>query len=345
MKIWLDALTPKQLLFSEYIMRRAGSSHTFLFTSRAYREVEELARMRNLEPSYMGRFGGGEPASKLDASLERARLLSDTVQEFDPDASVAFGSPEAARVSFGLATPHISFCNSPHAEAACRLSIPLSARVLIPSVIPKSAVSIYGIPDSRIVQYGALDEAAIMQNPPPAGYKLPAGIGSRPFILFRAYETQASYVHHATDMERMIGALTRGFPGHDIVVSGRYPGQIRDHASCTVLDGAVDGGTILDKCDMFVGSGGTMTTEAVLRGVRTISYQAVPSIIESHLVERGALVRARDPPDIVSEGRRLLNADRSAFMLNAERMLRGMEDIYHMLENRLREATGHTGTL
>lgn len=335
MRIWLDALTPKQLLFSEYIMRRAGSNHTFLFTSRTYREVEELARMRSLEPSYIGRFGGGGAASKLDASLERARLLSDTVREFGPDASVAFGSPEAARVSFGLAIPHVSFCNSPHAEAACRLSIPLSARVLIPSIIPKSAVSIYGIPDSRITQYGALDEVAIIKNPPAAGYRLPAGIGSRPFILFRAYETQASYVHHTTDMERMLEVMVQGFPGHDIVVSGRYPGQIRGRTGCTLLEGAVDGETILNECDMFVGSGGTMTTEAVLRGVRTVSYQAVPSIIESHLVESGALVRARNPYDIVREGRRLLNADRSVFTRNAERMVHGMEDIYHTLEARL----------
>ena len=334
MRIWLDALTPKQLLFSEYIMRRAGSSHTFLFTSRAYREVEELARMRRLEPSYVGRFGGGKAASKLDASLERARLLSDMVQEFGPDASVGFGSPEAARVSFGLAIPHVSFCNSPHAEAACRLSIPLSARVLIPNMIPKSAVSIYGIPDARITQYGALDEVAIMQNPP-AEYKLPASMGSRPFILFRAYETQASYVHHATDMECMLEALARGFPGHGIVVSGRYPGQIRDRGSCIILEGAVDSETILNKCDMFVGSGGTMTTEAVLRGVRTISYQAVPSIIESHLVENGALVRARSPRDIIQEGRRLLNTDRAVFMRNAKQMIRGMDDIYHMLEANL----------
>lgn len=341
MRVWLDALTPKQLLFSEYIMRRGAGTHTFLFTSRRYREVEALARIRGLKPVYVGKFGGGELASKLDASLERAVLLSDTVQEFGPDMSVSFCSPEAARVSFGLAVPHIAFCNSPHAEAACRLSIPLCTRLLIPRHIPKSAVSVYGLDSSRITQYGALDEAAIIKNPPVPWDPQAAGIRpDRPTILLRTYETQASYVHRATDVGAIISALAEHFPRHNIVVSGRYSRQVRDlqnshNAKCVVLEGTVDGGALLGRCDLFVGSGGTMTTEAVLRGIRTISYQVVPTLGESYLVDQGAMRRARTPGDIVREAKYLLGIDASVFQERAARMLAGMEDPYNILEEQM----------
>ncbi|MCE2509107.1 MAG: DUF354 domain-containing protein [Nitrosopumilaceae archaeon] len=341
MRVWLDALTPKQLLFSEYIMRRGSGTHTFLFTSRRYREVETLARIRGLKPTYVGRFGGGELAAKLDASLERAALLSGMVQEFGPDVSVSFCSPEAARISFGLAVPHIAFCNSPHAEAACRLSIPLCARLLIPRHIPKSAVSAYGLDASRITQYGALDEAAIIKNPPVPWDPETAGIRpGRPTILLRTYETQASYIHRATDVGAIIAALAEHFPRHNLVVSGRYPHQIRDlrdshNTRCIVLEGTVDGGTLLGRCVLFVGSGGTMTTEAVLRGIRTISYQAVPTLGESYLVDQGAMRRARTSDDIVREAERLLGIDAAVFQERAARMLAGMEDPYNILDEQM----------
>ena len=344
MKIWLDALTPKQLLFGEYIMRRGTPDHTFLFTSRRYSEVEELATIRGLKPTYVGRFGGGKLATKLDASLERATLLSGLVQRFGPDASISFGSPEAARVSFGLAVPHMIFCNSPHQDAICRLSIPLATRLLIPHVIPKPAVSRYGIHDTHIIQYKALDEAAIMQNPPVMWDPTPAGIRpDHPSILFRMYETQASYVSHTVETGAIIEALVEHFPAYDIVVSGRYPHQIRQlqssHPNCIILERAVDGRALLDMCDVFVGSGGTMTTEAALRGIRAISYQAVSSIIESHLVERGVLCRASTPGDIVREAERLLGTHRTVFKRNGESMLSEMEDIYGVVEAQLSEMT------
>jgi hypothetical protein len=322
-------------------MRRGAGAHTFLFTSRRYHEVEALARIRGLEPTYVGRFGGGGLASKLDASLERATMLSSVVQEFGPDISVSFCSPEAARVSFGLAVPHIAFCNSPHAEAACRLSIPLCSRLLIPSYIPKSAVSVYGLDSSNITQYGALDEAAIIKNPSVPWDPEAAGIRpDRPTILLRMYETQASYIHRTTDVGAIIVALAEHFPRYNIVVSGRYPHQIRDlrdryNARCIVLEGAVDGGAMLERCDLFVGSGGTMTTEAVLRGIRTISYQAVPTLGESYLVDRGAMRRAHTLGDIVREAERLLGMDAAVFRERAARMLAGMEDPYDILEEQM----------
>ena len=341
MKIWFDALTPKQLLIYEYLIRRVSRKHQVLFTSRDYTEVVQLARIRGLSPVYVGRFGGRDLASKLDASLSRAHALMDIVEGFSPDVSVSSCSPEASRISYGLGIPHIGFCNAPHAEAVCRLSIPLLTRLLIPHHIPKEAFLAYGIDESDVLQYRALDEYLIVNNPPASWDVEAAGlVPGRRTILFRSYEEQAAYSRKDVDTNSLISALAKGFPDCNVVVLGRYPDQIRSlsqvhDGDVIVLSGAVDSGAILSQCDLFVGSGGTMTTEAVLRGVPAISYEAVPNRDEEYLVERKLLVRVKDTGNMVEAADSLLRADPKVYQNNAHMLLSEMEDPYDTLASEL----------
>ena len=115
MKIWIDILTPKQLLFSEPIIEKLGQKHDILCTSREYNEVTKLAKIRHFDLIFVGKHGGGDKKSKLEASIKRIEKLSKKIKKFKPDVVVSFGSPEAARISFGLGIRHIMFCDSPHA--------------------------------------------------------------------------------------------------------------------------------------------------------------------------------------------------------------------------------------
>ena len=343
LKIWFDVLTPKQLLFFESLVERAGQTHKILFTSRKYREVTELARIRRLSPVYVGEHGGGGVASKLTASLRRASMLSRIVREFSPDVTVSFCSPEASRVSFGLGVPHLGFCNAPHSEAVCRLSIPLLTRLLIPAHIPKRAFTRYGLRSANIVQYQAMDEFLILNNRPAPSWDA-TSIGLSPdkkTIFFRTYETQASYVKHYTDMDAILEILATTFPDCNIVVFGRYMEQTRllkrkRRKNTIVLDGVLDSGAALSRCDLFVGSGGTMTTEAVLRGIPTISYDAVPNYDEKYLVSKKVLVRAKTPARIARAARLLFSIDRGLFRANARRLLSEMSDPYNTFTAQLR---------
>lgn len=343
MKIWFDALTPKHLLIYEYMIRRASRKHNILFTSRDYTEVVQLADIRGLNPVYVGRFGGYDLNSKLAASLDRARELTGIVERFAPDISVSSCSPEASRISYGLGIPHIGFCNAPHAKAVCRLSIPLLTRLLIPHHIPKEAFLEYGIVESNVVPYRALDEYLIVNNPLVSWDAENAGlVPGKKTILLRTYETQASYPSRNTDINGIVGALVERFPDCNVVVLGRYPEQIRSmrthNDNAIVLSGAVDSGALLSKCDLFVGSGGTMTTEAVLRGVPTISYEAVPNLDEAYLMGRNLLVRARDAKSVVETASHLLRSDPQPYRDRARMLLSEMEDPYDTLESELRSA-------
>ncbi|MDC0928142.1 DUF354 domain-containing protein, partial [Nitrosopumilus sp.] len=144
MKIWIDILTPKQLLFSEPIIEKLGKKHDILCTSREYEEVSKLAKIRRFRVDFIGKHGGNENSSKLEASILRMEKLFIKIEKFSPDLTISFCSPDAARISFGLGIKHVAFCDSPHADAVMRLTLPLIQKLLIPNIIPKEEFSKFG---------------------------------------------------------------------------------------------------------------------------------------------------------------------------------------------------------
>ncbi|MGC8849082.1 MAG: DUF354 domain-containing protein, partial [Candidatus Bathyarchaeia archaeon] len=73
-----------------------------------------------------------------------------------------------------------------------------------------------------------------------------------------------------------------------------FKGKVR------VPERIVDGASLLSYSAAFVGAGGTMTCEAALLGVPTLScYPLEPTIVERFLAEKGLIMRSLDPGRIV----------------------------------------------
>jgi len=164
LKIWIDILTPKQLLFAEPIIEKLSRKHRILCTSRSYEEVSNLAKIRKFSLIYVGKHGGIKKYTKLEASILRIKKLMPIVEKFKPELTISFCSPEAARISFGLGIRHIAFCDTPHADAVMRLTVPLMQKLLIPWVIPKKEFSKYGIDQKNIISYKAVDASVTIKR-------------------------------------------------------------------------------------------------------------------------------------------------------------------------------------
>ena len=98
-----------------------------------------------------------------------------------------------------------------------------------------------------------------------------------------------------------------------------------------ILDKVVDGKALLSSVNVFVGSGGTMTAESALSSVPTISYNAVPNIIENYLVRKKLIVRERNPKRIAISIKKLLDSTNSEIKVKSKNMLHSMEDPYPIL--------------
>lgn len=338
LRIWFDILTPKQVMFFKdavTVLREKG--HEVLCTSRDYREAVELAKIRGLDLKLVGRHGGPERYGKLVASAQRIGALADIINKFAPDTAVTFSSPEGARVAFGLGIRHIGFNDSPHAEAVARLTVPLMSKLLCPWVIPYTAWVNFGISKKNIIRYRALDPAAWLKDGK-IDFSATAGGGTlekRKTVLIRLEETKASYIADrklaSTDL---VGTVVKELAQHaNIAILCRYNDQIEEAKArygnnAKIIENVVDGISLLKSVDLFIGAGGTMTAEAALLGVPTISIAPVRYHVEQYLIRSGLVARARNLGTLARLASKLLSDDKFRKMQKkrASRILASMED-------------------
>lgn len=314
------------------MIKQLRKNNSVLCTTRDYREVNELAKLKKTKLIVVGKHGGTTKSGKLDASLKRSMSLGAIVEKFKPDLAISFCSPEAARVAFGLGIRHVAFCDSPHAEAVMKLSVPMIQKLLIPWIIPKKEFTQYGIADRDIIPYRAIDASVIVKN----SKRIKKNKAKKKTILIRIEEEQAAYVQKDNHTIQLIQKIVHGLAQCEIMVLPRYKSQITQLKKTLgnkvkVLDNVMIGSNLLQNVDVFVGSGGTMTAEAALLGIPTISYNAVPNLVQDYLVRKKLVVREANSNKIIARIEKFLSSDNNALQKNAQKTLASMEDPYKKL--------------
>lgn len=340
MKVWIDILTPKQALFFEPLIRELESNgHAVFVTSRKYREVELMIKRKGIKADFLGAHGGKSLLGKLTSSVERIRILADRVNQERPDAAVSFSSPEGCRVAFGLGIRNFCVNDSPHAEDVARLTIPLCHRLFTPWVIATRAWTKYGIDAKRITKYRALDPAAWLKRidlskPSKPGIKL----DNRKTVAVRLEESFAAYLLDSSTSRpsqgyELLKKLLHEFPDCNVVALGRYAEQIdvlqkKFDDRLVIPADLVDGISLLRSCDLFIGMGGTMTAEAALLGIPTISFFRGSYDVERFLLSRGLIFKSDSVNEVIRLAKKLLrdNRMRKGTKEKASRLLNWMED-------------------
>jgi len=329
-------LTPKQVNFFKPIVKELKErKHEVLCTSRIYREVEQLGALTGLELTKVGEHGGDSLYGKVKASAERTQKLIDVAQDFHPDCLVSFSSPEASRVAFGLQIRNVGFNDSPHAEAVCRLSIPLMNKLMSPWIIPFKEFTKYGIAKNKILHYKALDPAIWIKDGrciyTHQDLKLDP---SKKTITFRLEESKAAYRSGIrSDSSGLLNILIKNFKDCNIVVLCRYLDQLESVSkefgnSAIVIDRVIDGTSLLMLSDVFIGSGGTMNCEASLLGVPNISYAMHNILVNKFLFSQGLSYKCTSANQMVRLTRRVLSDERMQKIIKSksQRLLSQMED-------------------
>jgi predicted glycosyltransferase len=321
-KIHIDILTPKQVLFfNEIVKSLKNIGHEILLTTRKYREVNELIQLKKMNAVVIGEHGGPRIERKLEASLQRTIELAKFLKTLKPDVCLSFSSPEAARASFGLAIPHICINDSPHAVAVGKLTIPLSKKLLASYLIPKKMWLELGATEDMIVQYKAIDQIVWI-----SGYKVDENIlrelnltKDKPIVTVRLEESFATYLLDKVSGGKpvvipLIEKLIEKFNDNiQILAIPRYDDQIfalknKFNGKVIIAEKVIDGPSLLSHSSVFVGAGGTMTTEAALLGVPTIScYPNKPTIIEKFMVQQKLVYRTMDVDLIIRKIAEILN--------------------------------------
>jgi len=359
-KIWIDILTPKQLLFFIKVSKKLESSGFKVFlTTRKYQEVCELIKLKGLEVPIIGKHGGYCLRDKLIASTERILLLTRHVEKINPDIALSFSSPEATRVAFGLNIPHICVNDSPHSEAVARLTVPLSKLLFAPKIIPKKVWERFGIPRKSIIQYKALDPVTWIkdfQPNPEILRKLNLNL-KQPIVTIRPTEAYASYIRKKiSDICPVTMKITQELlkllkNKVQIVVIPRYQEQrevLKKKFSENVVipEHAIDTVSLLHYSSLFIGAGGTMNTEAALLGKPVIScFPGKTTFVERYLVNLKLIYRVKNPETTVKLALNILQNVEKYLSFHKERALKILNRMEDPAEVIARELKNHLNKL
>jgi predicted glycosyltransferase len=334
-------LTPKQVLFFKPIidsLRDSGAE--VLATSRKYREVGPLAERAGLELEYVGDRGNQGKEEQLMAATKRQEELIPLIKKFEPEVAVSVASAVCARIAFGFGVKHVAVNDSPHSEVAGRLSLPLSHRLLCPWVIPYSAWEPFGLRRSQVTTYHALDPAAWLKRDPVPG-PVPDLDPGKKTITVRVQESDAPYLSGAKTnwIDAVLKSLGGAFPDANLVALCRYDFQVEEirtnyGSKWIVPDEVVSGHDLLVETDLFIGMGGTMSAEAALMGVPTISAFQGFLYTDRYLQSVGLLGKALTAPALLSQARRFLaDSFKERYARKASRTLHSMEDPVPKISN------------
>jgi predicted glycosyltransferase len=332
------------MFFKPLIDLLQEEGHEILCTSREYREATELARIKQLNLKIVGKHGGAGKYEKLSESARRIFDLAKIIKQFEPNMAITFSSPEGARVAFGLGIRHIGLNDSPHAESAAKLTIPLMNHLFCPWIIPYSAWLGFGISKRMITKYKALDPVAwLKRNPTLSSSAVSSNLISKlnldiqkKIVLIRLEEAKASYIADKKIESKifMIDAIVSNLSELvNLIILCRYEDQImeitkRYQGRAYVMQQVTEGPTLISLSNVFIGAGGTMTAEACLLGKPTISIAPVPFYVEKYLISSGLLQRANSPEHLVLLTKKMVTDDyyTEKQKKKAKRVLENMDD-------------------
>ncbi len=347
-KIWIDIITPKQVLFfNRLIAILREKNYKLLITSRNYYELNQMLKSHQIEAKIVGKHGGKSLKGKLRAALDRAMKLTELISEEKPDMLISLTSDVAARVAFGLQIPHISTSDSPFAIAVNKLSIPYVTKLLVPKAINKEEFTRFGISVDDISTYDAVDAVAWIKNHQPDPNVLEEFELKKDdlIILLRPEEAYAAYVLEWEIKEPVIYPTLRKilqhFPQAKIIVLPRYAEQLerfkQDFLDKIIIpETPIDVPSMLSFTSLMMGFAGTINQEAAILGIPTVSFRPVPLWCDYYLEERGLLYIAKSPEDAAEISINLLNdlelnMTRHIFLAQTE--LEKMEDPIEKLAN------------
>jgi uncharacterized protein len=344
-RIWIDALTPKQALFAEAMVRGAPRQFDLIITTRNYSELNRFLSQRQLHFITIGSHGGGKLEQKLVASVTRERDLVTFAATSAVGYSFSFLSPEAARVSFGLGIPHIACSDSPHAWAPSKLVVPLSRLLFTPFPILSNRWTQYGMKSTSISKYHALDPWAWLKDIPRRTSSKVQGK-----VLIRLEEWFASYFREGYGVSSVINKLLDGIHklgDFEVTLVPRYNEQrvwaekeFRGRA--IVPSDAIDGVEAINQTDLLIGGGATMTQEAALLGVPNISYfpSAELDVFTHYYFPKKLSVEARNPSSLLKHTLLILKdleRAKEEFLQRANRVTSSFEDPVKYIFSRIPE--------
>jgi uncharacterized protein len=307
-RVWIDlSNSPHAPLFAPISKRLREGGHEVLVTARDNAQTVELARRHWEEISVIGGRSHNGRLAKGRAMLRRIADLARWARAARPDVALSHNSYGQIVAARRLGIRAVTAMDYEH-QPANHLAFRLANTILLPAAMRELPLRRQGVTPRKVRFYDGLKEEIYLGDFEPSAEALAeAGVGRRDgdvLIVARTPPTGALYHRAGNPLFGQILELIRGRPGVSCVALCRHPEQRRELAglkleNLVVPERAVDARSLLYEADLVVGAGGTMTREAALLGVPTVSiFAGQTPAVDRWLEQRGSLRRLQSIADL-----------------------------------------------
>lgn len=304
MRIWIDhSNSPHPLLFRPISARLEELGHTILVTARDNAQTVELARERWPEVTVIGGLSPKGRAAKGAAMAQRVLELCRWAHRARPDVALSHNSYGQLLAARALRIRAITAMDFEH-QPANHLAFRLAATVLLPEALAPLGMHRQGATPKKTRYYPGLKEELYLFDFRPDAELLPSlGIAvdrDGPLIVARPAPDRALY--HPFENPLFVDCLRAVLrePSATVVVLPRNVEQRRalidlNLERCIIPERALDSRTLMSQADLMIGAGGTMTREAALMGVPTVSlFAGQRPAVDTWLEQRGLMTILTD---------------------------------------------------
>jgi uncharacterized protein len=281
-RVWVDlANSPHVLLFDPICERLAKDGHEVAITARDHAQTKELALERWPETEVIG---GPSPEGRLRKGRQIARRVGELrrwARARRVEAALSHNSYAQIVAARTLGLWTVTAMDYEF-QPANHLAFRLANRVVLPEAFPADVARRQGAKPAKTRRYEGFKEEAYLQaaEPDPAALeRLGVSRDGRRLVVLRTPPSGATY--HQFENPLFDQVLDR-LAAHDDVLAivlprnGQQGDALRERSARNIFipDRAVDSRSLIAQADLFVGAGGTMTREASIMGIPTLSLFA-----------------------------------------------------------------------
>ncbi|MFQ6052169.1 MAG: DUF354 domain-containing protein [Candidatus Hydrothermarchaeota archaeon] len=350
--IWIDITNAPHVHVFKNLIRRLSSNYETLVTARDFGPIFDLLEDEGIDYIPAGKHGGPTREGKLHASIERERELYKIFSERKPTLCVFKHSVEAARVSFGLNIYSMALVDNEHAEAQNRLTIPITQKIIIPSVIPIQNITYYGAKRENITTFDGVCEVAHVKeicSPNVIKKQIPDLDTGKKIITVRPEPVLADYMRENGENSlctSVIYNLLKDREDIQIVFLPRSEKQKQEAKMLfegVICPEKVHGPTLLSISSLLIGGGGTMNREAALLGTPSIScYPGELLAVSKYFIEKNLIFQSQDLDEILDKSAEILDSDVEKYRERAKNLFENLEDPVDVLIEEIKRKIGRS---
>ncbi|MHB8861484.1 MAG: DUF354 domain-containing protein [Pirellulaceae bacterium] len=285
MKIWIDLTNSPHVPFFEGLIEELGGDHEILLTCRPLANTIDLLDARRYKYVVVGTHYGASLIRKACGFWIRCFQLWRVLRKKHVDVAISHSSFYSPLVSWILGIPCIYLNDNEHA-AGNRIAFAFATTIMIPESLELAKVVAQGACPKKVIQYPGVKEGIYLWRLMGAhhdGQMKPAGT-----FLRTEPRTAQYYAGSENFMDQLILELVAN--GRVVVlprdsVQKEYYRQER-FRNVEVPDKPLALSDIFEQCNLFIGAGGTMTREAAVMGIPTVSvYQGDLLDVDRYLIQ------------------------------------------------------------